>query len=300
MKLRGIFAASVTAVAADGRIDRDRTLDHLRDLFDRGCHGIALFGTTGESASFTVADRQAMLAHAVDAGVPTDRLVVGVGVCARDDTLALAHHALEAGCRHLLMLPPFFFKGVSDQGVIDAYTEVLSGLPAEARIILYHFPKVSAVPINHAVISALGERFGSKIAGIKDSSADLEHTLALIEAFPDLSIFPGADHHLLATLQAGGAGSISAAANLSSAGSRLVFDLFQAGAIGQAERAQELVTGVRKAVEGGSLIATIKALLAQRRNDAEWKRVRPPLEALGDDSALQPVIQALANLERNV
>ena len=300
MKLRGIFAAAATPVTADGAVDRERLFAHVERLLDAGCHGAALFGTTGESASFSIAERKATLEHLIDAGIAPATLLVGVGLCAREDTLALARHALDAGCSHLLMLPPFFYKGVAEQGVVDAFSEVLQALPAEARLILYHFPKVSAVPITKRVIAALSERFGPMIAGVKDSSAELDHTLALIETFPQLSIFPGADHHLLAVLQAGGVGSISAAANLAGAGSRRVFDFFQAGAIGQAEAEQMRVSNFRRAVEGGPLIPSIKALLAQQLNDPSWLLVRPPLVKLDDVAGLQPAIEALATLHRTI
>jgi 4-hydroxy-tetrahydrodipicolinate synthase len=301
VKLEGILAASVTAVTGDGAVDRPRTVAHVQDLLASGCHGVALFGTTGEAASFTIAERKATLDHLLEAGVAPERLLVGVGLPARDDTLELARHALAGGCRHLLMLPPYFYKGVSDAGVTAAFVEVLERLPDEALVILYHFPKVSAVPITQPVVSALRDRFGTKIAGLKDSSGDLEHTMTMIAAFPDLSVFPGADHHLLRTLSAGGAGSISAAANLNSAGSRVVFDLFKAGLTAEAIDAQETVTAVRLAVEGGGpLVPTIKAVLAARRADPDWRRVRPPLCALEDTAVAQPIIEVLAKAQRNV
>jgi 4-hydroxy-tetrahydrodipicolinate synthase len=301
VKLEGIFAASVTAATADGGVDLKRTAAHIRSLLAGGCHGVALFGTTGEAASFTIAQRQATLDHLVQEGVSPDRLLVGVGLSARDDTLALATHALSRGCRQLLMLPPFFYKGVSDAGVIAAFTEVVDQLPDEARVILYHFPKVSAVPITQPVIAALRERFGPKITGLKDSSADLEHTLTMISAFPDLSVFPGADQHLLRTLDAGGAGSISAAANLNAPGNRAVFDLFKAGWQAEALDAQEVVTAVRRAVEeAGPLIPTIKALLAARLQDPAWRQVRPPLCAIDDPASLEPIMAALAKAHTKV
>ena len=301
MKLEGIFAASVTAVRADGGVDRVRTTRHIQALLSGGCHGVALFGTTGEAASFTIEERRAMLDHLLEAGVAPGQVLVGVGLCARDDTLALAHHALERGCRHLLMLPPFFYKGVPDAGVTAAFAEVIERLPEHARVILYHFPKVSAVPITQPVVRALCDRFGPVIAGLKDSSADLEHTLTMIAAFPELSVFPGADHHLLRTLDAGGAGSISAAANLNAIGSRAVFDLFKETWQADALDAQELVTAVRRAVEeAGPLIPIIKALVAARSGDPEWRRVRPPLVQADDPALLEPALSALAKVERKL
>lgn len=300
MGLKGIFAASVTAVAADGTVDRERTGAHVQRLLADGCHGVALFGTTGEAASFTIGERKAMLSHLIGTGIAADRVLPGIGLCARDDTLELAGHALELGCRYLLMLPPFFYKNVPEAGVIAAFSEVIERLPADVRIILYHFPNVSAVPITPAVVSALCARFGPRIAGIKDSSADLDHTLGLIRAFPDLAVFPGADHHLLATLQAGGSGSISAAANLNCRGSRAVFDLFQSGQGGPAEAAQAQVTAVRRAVEGGPLIPAIKALLARRLDDPAWRRVRPPLCSLADDGILTLAETTLAKRQTTI
>jgi 4-hydroxy-tetrahydrodipicolinate synthase len=291
-RIEGIWAASVTAVDAEGGIDHARTIAHAQALLGGGCHGVALFGTTGEAPSFAVTARQRALDALLEAGIPAGRLLVGVGTCALADTLALARHALDQGVTRLLVLPPFYFKNVADAGVVAAYAELLERLgDARARIVLYHFPRLSGVPITPAVTAALLARFPDAIAGIKDSSGELEHTLMLIDSFPQLAILPGADHHLLDTLCAGGAGSISAPANLTARESRAVWDAWRAGEPDAAAERQATLTRLRRILEARPLVAAVKAVLARRLADPGWQRLRPPLTPL--DEPVDGLVRAL-------
>jgi 4-hydroxy-tetrahydrodipicolinate synthase len=283
---RGIWAAILTPVDARGAIDVGRWLRHAQWLLGEGCHGLGVFGTTGETQAFSVAERQAGLEALLAAGLAAERLIVGVGCCARSDTLALAAHAVDLGCHRLLALPPFFYKGVSDEGVFRAFAEIVEGLGDDRlELFLYHFPQVSAVPISPGVIERLLRAFPRAVRGLKDSSGDLAHTTGLIGRFPPLAIFAGADGHLLEVLAAGGAGTISAAANLNAAASRRVFDAFAAGDMAAAMAGMAKVAGVRKALEGHPLIPALKAVIADGRGDPEWRHVRPPLVEL-DAAAL--------------
>lgn len=276
----GIFAASITPVDEDGRVDVPRLLGHLRWLLQRGCHGVAMFGTTGEATSFPVAERRRVLEAVVEAGIDPQRLMVGVGCTNRDDTLELARHARGLGVTDLLMLPPFFYKNVPDEGLHRAFAEVLDGLDDGARLVLYHIPQVSGVPVTFPVIERLRRRDPVRVAGIKDSSGDLDHTLRLIDTFPGLAVFSGSDRHLLDNLRRGGAGVITAGNNLVADWSRRVWDAHRAGRAAEAEHWMAKVATVRAILESRPVIPALKAVLAAVRRDPAFERVRPPLVEL--------------------
>ncbi len=280
-KLRGIWAAVVTPVDPQGEIGIERYTRHARWLLRHGCHGLGVFGTTSETQAFSVAERQRALEAFLAAGLPAERMILGIGCCARADTVALARHALGLGITRMLMLPPFFYKNVPDEGLVRAYAEVIEAV-ADPRLelLFYHFPQASGVPIPHVVIERLLARYPATIKGIKDSSGDLAHTLALIRAFPGLAVFAGADQHLLEVLKAGGAGTISAAANLNCAASRAVFDAFERGDLAAAEAGMKTVAAVREALQRRPLIPAIKHVIADGRHDEVWRLVRPPLVEL--------------------
>jgi 4-hydroxy-tetrahydrodipicolinate synthase len=280
-RLRGIWAAVVTPVDPQGEIGIERYTRHARWLLRHGCHGLGVFGTTGETQAFSVGERRAALEGLLAAGLPAERIILGVGCCARADTVALIRHGLELGITRMLALPPFFYKNLPDAGLVRAFSEVIEKV-ADPRLelLLYHFPQVSGVPIPKAVIAALVERHPATIKGIKDSSGDLAHSLDLARSFPGLAVFAGADQHLLELLKAGGAGTISAAANLNAAASRAVFDAFERGDLAAAEAGMRKVAAVREALQKRPLIPAIKHVIADGRHDPVWRTVRPPLVEL--------------------
>jgi len=283
MSARGIFAAIVTPVDDQGVISLERYCRHARWLLRQGCHGIGLFGTTGETQAFTVAERQAALEGAIAAGLPPEKMILGVGCCARNDSLALARHALDHGVTRLLALPPFFYKNNPDEGLFRAFAEIVEGVgDPRMALYLYHFPQVSGVPVTKPVIEKLLDRYPEAVRGLKDSSGDWDHTRDLIKSFPGFAVFSGADTHLLSNLEAGGAGTISAAANLNCAASRRVFDAFEKGDRAAAEEGMTLVAAVRKILQNYPLIPAIKYVIAQGNHDPFWARVRPPMVELDD------------------
>lgn len=294
--MKGIYAAIVTPVDEKGAVDVARLAAHARWLLHHGCHGIGLFGTTGEASAFTVAQRRQALEDLLVAGIPAGRIVLGVGCCALGDTLALARHGLDHGVRRQLALPPFFYKNVTDEGVYRAFAELVEGVGDPAlELYLYHFPQMTAVPIGRRVIERLLRSFPRTLRGLKDSSGDWPHTAGLIREFPDLLIYSGADDHLLDSLAAGGAGTISAAANLNCAASHRVFEAFRAGDRTAAEREMVAVAAVRHVLQQYPLIAAVKAVLADGLDDPEWARVRPPLVEL-DAGSTTDLLRRLAEV----
>ena len=276
--VRGVWCATLTPLTADGRLDQARLAAHVRRIFAAGVDGAALFGTTGEGQSFSVAERRAGLEALIAAGIAPARIIAGSGCAALADTIELTRHATGLGCAGALVLPPFFFKDVSADGVYASFARVIDGVADDRlRVYLYHIPQVSGVAIAPEVIARLVSAYGASIAGVKDSAGDLEHTRRLLAAFPKLRILVGHEPHIPAAVAAGGAGTICGIANLYP---RLIRRLY--------DRAKDpghltdlaLVERFIAALESFPLFAAFKALQAELAGDPAWNAVRPPLVAL--------------------
>ena len=279
--LLGVWAPSLTPVKADFSIDCKTLLSHVNWLLRNGCHGVALFGTTGEAPSFNADERIEALEFLLDKGVNPERLMIGNGFCAPTDTIRVTRHAVDSGCKTLLMIPPFYFKNLSDEGVGASYRHVFDKVnDPDLRVVMYHFPKLSMVPISHNLIESLVRSHGSLIAGLKDSSGEWSSVESYINAFPKLSIFPGSDVFLLRGLKIGGAGTITATANINPDGIRLVFDRWaEASNAEEQQSASEIIRGI---ISQFPLAPALKAVHAHFQSDG-LRRVRPPLVALSKD-----------------
>ncbi len=300
-KIKGVFAAALTLLDADLAPDTQACVTHCQWLLANGCDGIGLLGTTGEAPSFSVSQRRGLLDAALEAGIPSRQLIVGTGATALADAVELTAHAVSAGVAGCLVVPPFYFKNVSDDGLFASYAALIERVGnADLRIFLYHFPQMSAVPIPHAVIARLVAAFPGTIAGLKDSSGDLENMLSLIKAFPGLAIFSGTERYLLPILEAGGAGCITAGANVTSSDiGRLYAHWLESGGDGEAEALQQRVGELRDLIEGIPMVAAMKVLIARHKGEAGLARVAPPLAALAQTDAeafLGRVDQAGLNL----
>ncbi|NIR30271.1 MAG: dihydrodipicolinate synthase family protein [Gammaproteobacteria bacterium] len=275
--LSGVWVPTLTPLRADLSIDAERFVAHARWLLENGCHGVVLFGTTGEATSFATDERSAMLDRAIDAGLPAERLVVGTGCCALPDTVRLTRHALERGCFAVLALPPFYYKGVSDEGLFRSYAEIIERIgDTRLQLYLYHFPRLSGVPITAGLIERLLRAYPDTVKGIKDSSGDWTSTSGFIERFPGLAVLPGAETLLRDALQAGGTGCITAMANANPAAIRKTYDACCSDDP-EAPALQSSITQIREIIEVHSLVGALKALISHYRQDPDWRRVRPPL-----------------------
>lgn len=278
LPIHGVFSASFTAFDADGAVDPARTAAHARNLIQAGCDGIALLGTTGEANSLSLAERKAVLEAAVDSGVDPARLVPGTGVCSAPETIELTRHAYECGVRTVLLLPPFYYPSPSEDGLYAHYARVLDAVAAPGlRVMLYHIPQMSGVPITHELIGRLLAAYPGVVIGVKDSSGDLEHMRGLVAAFPGLAVFAGADHLLGPLLRAGGAGCITATSNLIAPWLAELARQIAAGATPEATSAlEERIGAARNLFQRWPQIAALKAALAHRTGHADWAMVRPP------------------------
>jgi 4-hydroxy-tetrahydrodipicolinate synthase len=294
-KLRGVWCPVMTPVTADLAPDARRFVAHARRLLDEGCHGLVIFGTTGEANSFSVEERIALLEDALAAGLPHGRILVGTGCCALSDSVRLTRHALAQGVAGVLMLPPFYYKDNPDEALFASFDRVIQKLgSADFHLYLYHFPRLSGVPITPGLIERLLARYPDTLKGVKDSSGDWNNTRMLIERFPQLAIFPGAETLLLPGLEHGGTGCISASCNVNTRAIRKLYDDFQSGAGALAEQ-QDALTAVRKVLQLRPLIPVMKHLVADRLGDPAWRQVRPPFLPLPDveAAALESELAAL-------
>jgi 4-hydroxy-tetrahydrodipicolinate synthase len=294
-RIAGVWCPVLTPVDQDLKPDAPRFVAHARWLLDEGCHGLVVFGTTGEANSFSVEERIAFLEAVLDAGLPRDRMLVGTGCCALSDTVRLTRHALSLGITGVLALPPFYYKNLSDEALFGSFDQVIQRVgDAGFKLYLYHFPSLSGVPVTPGLLERLGAAYPEILAGVKDSSGDWNNTRMMIERFPELAIFPGAETLLLPALQAGGAGCISASCNVNTRQIRKLYDDFKAGERNLAEQ-QEQLNDVRKVLQLRPMIPVMKHLIADERSDPAWRRVRPPLLPLPDveASALESELSAL-------
>ncbi len=277
--LPGVLAPVVTPFGANLEPDPGRLVAHCRWLAARGC-GLAVFGTNSEANSLSAAERADLLDRLVAAGLDPGCMLPGTGTCALPDTVALTRHAVGHGVRGVLMLPPFYYKDVGDEGLYRSFSEVIERVGDDRlRIYLYHFPQLSGVPVSVDLIGRLREAFPGIVVGMKDSSGDRANLERVLAAFPGFRLFAGTELLLTANLELGGVGCISATANINPAAIVHQHRYWQDDAD---RRGQQALDAVRLAVQRYPMIAALKHVIAHYCEDPAWRRLRPPLEPLGD------------------
>jgi 4-hydroxy-tetrahydrodipicolinate synthase len=293
-RIRGVLSPVVTPFNKDLSPDPRRFIAHCQWLLTQNC-GLAVFGTNSEANSLSINERIALLDALLSADVDPSRMMPGTGCCALTDTVRLTEHAVKAGCAGVLMLPPFYYKDVSEEGLYRNFSEVVERVgDARLRIYLYHIPPVAVVGITPGLVERLLKKYPTAIAGMKDSSGDWNNTKTFLDAFAKsgFDIFPGSESFLLAGLKNGGAGCISATANVNPAA---IDKLFRDWRKPDADLQQEALNVVRKTVGQYVMIPALKAVVAHYSKDQEWVAVRPPLTELTAAQA-KTVIDGLRKL----
>ncbi len=278
-RMQGVLSPVVTPFDQDLRPNGQKLVRQCRWLLDNNV-GLAVFGTNSEANSLSVGEKRALLQQLVEAGLPPERMMPGTGCCALTDSVELTREAVGLGCGGVLMLPPFYYKGVSDDGLFRSYAEIIERVgDARLRIYLYHIPPVAQVGISLGLIERLLKAYPGTIAGIKDSSGNWDNTKAMLDTFqPEgFDVFAGSETFLLATKRAGGAGCISATANVNPAAISALADNWQAE---DADARQAALDTVRQIFQRYPMIPALKAAVALYGGDADWAIVRPPLVAL--------------------
>jgi len=289
----GVLVPALTPFDADLEPDADALLTHCRWLLEQGVDGLAIFGTTSEANSLTVEERINLLEHLLDNDIPAHKLMPGTGMCACADTVRLTRHAVEHGCGGVLMLPPFYYKAVNDDGLFASYAEVIERIgDAALHIYLYHIPPVAQVGLSLDLIGRLLSTYPDTIAGLKDSSGDWDNTSAVLSEYPSLATFCGSEVFLLETMRHGGAGSITATGNINAANIRRLFLNWQSDG---AEELQAQITTTRRTYEMFATIPALKAVAAEFYSAPSWRAVRPPLLPL-DAEQQRTLVTALADV----
>lgn len=296
-RIRGVLAPVLTPFKADLSPDRGRLIRHCQWLLSQNC-GLAPFGTTSEANSMSTDERLSLLDALIAAGIDPSRMMPGTGCCSMTETVELTAHAVKNGCAGVLMLPPFYYKDVSKEGLYRYFSEVVQRVgDTHLRIYLYHIPPVAIVGITPGLVERLLKAYPNAIAGMKDSSGDWNNTRTFLDAFSreGFDVFVGSETFLLANMRNGGAGTISATANVNPAA---IYELYaecsrnQKSDIGhqtsELEQQQARLNVVREVFSSRkfpSVIAALKQAIAIYANDPDWARVRPPLVALTAEQA---------------
>jgi 4-hydroxy-tetrahydrodipicolinate synthase len=299
-RIRGLLAPVVTPFKANLSPDRQRFIRHCRWLLSQNC-GLAVFGTNSEANSMAAEERSTLLDALVAAGVDPSRMMPGTGCCSITETVELTAHAVKHGCAGVLMLPPFYYKNVSEEGLYRYFSEVVQRVgDRRLKIYLYHIPRVAIVGVTPKLVERLLKAYPNAIAGMKDSSGDWNNTQTFLDAFAETArpartgfdVFVGSESLLLANLRNGGVGTISATANVNPAAIHKLYADATADVEGSArldlEAQQARLNIVREVFcsrNFPSMIAALKQAIAIYGNDPEWTRVRPPLVELTTDQA---------------
>jgi 4-hydroxy-tetrahydrodipicolinate synthase len=283
MRICGVLAPAVTPFKPDLSFDGERFISHCQWLLSKNC-GLAVFGTTSEANSLSAKERMILLDALVGARVDPSRMMPGTGCCSIIETVDLTAHAIRHGCAGVLMLPPFYYKDVSEEGLYSYFSEVVQRVgDSRLKIYLYHIPPVAIVGVTPKLVERLLKAYPSAIAGMKDSSGDWNNTKTFLDAFSKdgFDVFVGSESFLLANMRNGGAGTISATANVNPAA---IYELYTVASAVSAdldlEALQARLDVVRQLFANKqfpSMIAAVKEAIAIYTNDPEWSRMRPPL-----------------------
>jgi 4-hydroxy-tetrahydrodipicolinate synthase len=278
-RITGVLSPVVTPFKADLSPDPDRFVRQCKWLLSQNV-GLAVFGTNSEANSISVDEKMVLLEKLVSAGVDPARMMPGTGHCAIPDSVKLTAHAVKLGCAGVLMLPPFYYKGVTDEGLYRNFAEIIErvGEP-RLRVYLYHIPPVAQVPITLGLVERLLKKYPGTIAGMKDSGGDWNNTKAFLDAYAKngFDVFPGAETFLLQGMRNGGAGCISATANTNPGPIARLFETWQAA---DADKQQARLDEIRTTFAKYPMIPALKAAIAHYGGDAAWATVRPPLVEL--------------------
>ncbi len=274
----GVLVPVLTPFTRAGDPDAGRFIAFCRWLLEEGADGLAIFGTTSEANSMSAGERMELLDKLVAAGIPPAKLMPGAGACSLTEAAALARHAVAHGVGGVLMLPPFYYKGMDDDGLFAFFAAVIERVASPAlRIFLYHIPPQTVLGLSLDLVGRLIRAYPETVVGLKDSSGDWNNTAALLERYPGFAVFPGSEVFLLDGLRTGAAGCITATGNVNVPGIRKVYERWQTP---EADALQAQITLIRKTIQAYPMVPALKRIVAHFHRDPDWAAVRPPMVPL--------------------
>jgi 4-hydroxy-tetrahydrodipicolinate synthase len=277
-KMTGVMTPILTPFNDDQSIAYDLYVEHAQWLLAEGIHFISPFGTTGEALSVTVEERMGAVEALIEGGIDPAVLMPGTGLCNLEDTVALTSHAVERGCQAVMTLPPFFYTNASDDGLFTYFSRLVEQVDSPAlKVCMYHIPPMAGIGFTPSLARRLAETYPDVFIAYKDSSGNFDNTRAVIEAAPGVAVFPGSEHFLKDGIEIGGMGCISATCNVNPAGIRHVYDVATGAKSDDLESINGEMVKFRKTIEKYGPIPAMKAMLAEKRADARWCNVRPPI-----------------------
>ncbi|MGC2411554.1 MAG: dihydrodipicolinate synthase family protein [Stellaceae bacterium] len=276
----GVLVPVLTPFTRSGEPDAGRFIAFCRWLLDEGADGLAIFGTTSEANSMSGAERMELLDRLIAAGIPPAKLMPGAGACSMTEAATLIRHAVGHGVGGVLLLPPFYYKGMDDDGLFAFFAGVVERVGSAAlRIFLYHIPPQTVLGLSLDLVGRLIKAYPETVVGLKDSSGDWNNTAALIERFPGFAVFPGSEVFLLDGLRKGAVGCITATGNVNVIGIRKVYENWRTP---DADRLQAEITLARKTIQAYPMVPALKRIVAHFHHDPDWAAVRPPMVALSE------------------
>jgi len=276
----GVLVPVLTPFTPAGEPDAGRFVAFCRWLLDQGADGLAIFGTTSEANSMSAGERMVLLDRLVASGIPPAKLMPGAGACSITEASTLIRHAVGHGVGGVLMLPPFYYKGMDDDGLFAFFAGVIDRVASPAlRMYLYHIPPQTVLGLSLDLVGRLIDAYPNTVVGLKDSSGDWNNTVALLERFPGFAVFPGSEVFLLDGLRKGAVGCITASGNVNVPGIRKVYENWKTP---QADQLQAEITTARKTIQAYPMVPALKRIVAHFHNDPDWAAVRPPMVPLSE------------------
>jgi len=299
-KIHGTYCAALTPLNTDYSINKELFLEHCNNLLSEDLDGLGIFGTTGEGNSFNVNEKIEAVNYLIDNNIGADKLIPGTGLCSIKDTVLYSKTIAKLKVKAILVLPAFYYKDVSNEGVVEFYKRVIEEVgESDLKYILYNIPQVSGVSIGFEVIEQLIKLFPNNVVGMKESSGNLDNMLKITKYFNNFSLFSGSDSLALKVCRSGGAGAITATSNISGKLlSYIVNNYKKDSSIENFQSLQKLQEQIRETTLTHEPISVLKTFLSVKNNEEEWNRINPPLTVIPNPSSHKTVISLLTLIKK--
>ncbi len=300
LKIKGIFSAALTPLNEDYSINTHLFYLHCKRLLTQGLDGLGVFGTTGEANAFNIDEKIDSIEYLINSNISSDILIPGTGQCSITDTINFTKRCSELKVKAVLVLPAFFYKGVSDEGVIEYYKRIIEEVgDNNLHYILYHIPQTSGVSITFDVIDKLLKLYPNNVVGMKDSSGDLDNMLKITKFFSGFSLFSGSDSLALKVMKHGGAGAITASSNISGKLLSFIINNYKKeSSIKNFQELQLLQEHIRHTLFSQEPISVLKGYMAVRYDKQEWNRLNPPLHKIDNPHSNKVIINLLELIKK--